>query len=90
MTSDKIRKWEPIDVHELVTKGDAIYKAIESELLPEHEGEVVAIDVESGDYFLGKTGIEATDKAKKRHPDKIFYLVRIGAPAYVSFKGLAK
>jgi hypothetical protein len=74
----------------MVINGDAIYKTIEAELLPNHKGEVVAIDVDSGDYFLGKTGIEATDKAREKHPNKIFYLVRIGARAYVSFKGLAK
>ena len=84
----EIYTWTPIDKHEMVVKGEAILKTIEDELLPEHRGKAVVIDVDSGDYFLGETGIEATDKARKKYPEKIFYLARVGARAYVSFKGL--
>ena len=85
---EEVRTWTPVDKHEMAAKGEAILRAIEDELLPEHRGEAVAIDVDSGDYFLGETGIEATDKARRKYPDKIFYLARVGARAYVSFKGL--
>lgn len=43
-------------------------------------GKYLAIEVESGKYFLGETMIEAMDKAKERFPDKLFYFVRIGSP----------
>jgi hypothetical protein len=38
----------------------------------------VAIEVDSGDYFIGYDAIEATQKAKKKYPDSTFFLVRIG------------
>ena len=85
---EEVHAWTPIDKHDMAVKGEAILKAIEGELLPEHRGKAVVIDVDSGDYFVGETGIEATDKAREKHPGKIFYLARIGARAYVSFKGL--
>src|SRR3989344_4756588 len=51
--------------------------------------ELMAIDIESGDYFLGKTTSEAHELAAKKHPDKIFYILRVGARAAYSFGTLA-
>ncbi|HIE25932.1 TPA: hypothetical protein EYP66_01440 [Candidatus Poribacteria bacterium] len=33
----------------------------------EHKGEALAIEVESGDYFLGKSAIDSTDKGRQKH-----------------------
>jgi len=41
----------------------------------------MAIEVESGKYFLGETQVEALEKAKKQFPKKIFYFMRVGFPA---------
>jgi hypothetical protein len=46
-------------------------------------GKIVAIDPETEDYFIGDSGIEATDKGRKKYPDKIFFLVRVGSRAYI-------
>jgi hypothetical protein len=43
--------------------------------------------VDSEDYFVGGTAIEATRKAQVKHPGKIFFLGRIGYPAAYTFKG---
>ena len=51
------------------------------QLEPQHKGEVVAIEVESGDCFLGKTVVEAGNKARQKYPDKVFYFVKVGFPA---------
>ncbi|MGQ9628365.1 MAG: hypothetical protein ACUVV0_15865 [Anaerolineae bacterium] len=67
-----------IDKREITAKGKEIYARIGSQLEPHHKGEIVAIETESGDYFLGKTPMEAIGKAEKKYPDKVFYLVRIG------------
>ena len=49
------------DVDEFVRKAEAIYAArLRSILEPKHIDEFVAIEPESGDYFLGKTLNEAT------------------------------
>jgi hypothetical protein len=45
------------------------------------------IEVDSGDYFIGDTGVEASKKARKRYPDKVFFQGKIGYRAAVSFKG---
>ena len=47
-------------------------------LEPEHTGEFVSIEPESGQYFLGKTGGQAIAEGSKVFPDKILYLARIG------------
>jgi hypothetical protein len=70
-----------IDRKKLSSKGREIYNRIVAELEPDHKGDIVAIEVDSGDYFLGKTVVEAGDKAREEHPDKVFYFARIGFPA---------
>jgi hypothetical protein len=80
------RKILLINKDEIIDKGERIYAAIRSELEPEHKGEIAAIEPESGDYFLGKSVIEAIDKAREKYPDKVFHVVRIGFPALHVFK----
>jgi hypothetical protein len=51
---------------QMVKKGKEIYQQkLKTMLEKDHKGEIVAIEVESGDYFLGRTVIEAADKGKK-------------------------
>jgi len=77
----------PVNTKEIGRKGRNILEVISEQLEKEHFGEAIAIDVETGDYFIGKTGIEATKKAKEKYPDKVFFLGKIGYRTYVSFKG---
>lgn len=56
-------------------------------LEPEHNGEFVSIEPESGRYFLGKTDGEAIAKGNQAFPDKILYLLRIGFQAVHKFGG---
>jgi hypothetical protein len=70
-----------VDQRKVISKGKEIYNGIRGALEPEHKGEIVAIEVDSGDHFLGRTVTEATRKARKKHPDKVFYFVRVGFPA---------
>lgn len=71
----------------IACKGERIYRTRLKKLLePTKRGWYVAIEVESGDYFLGQTTIEALEKAEAKYPDKQFYVVKVGFPAAVSFK----
>jgi len=70
-----------INKEELVAKGQEIYQHLKEKLEPGHNGQIVAIEVESGDYFLGQSVVEAGKKARKKHPDKFFYFVKVGFPA---------
>ena len=73
-----MEKMRIVDKGEMVDKGDEIYKKIKDKLEPEHKGEFIAIEVDTGDYFVGKDPIEADEKAREKHPDAVFYLARIG------------
>jgi hypothetical protein len=48
--------------------------------LKKEKGKIAVIEPDSGDYFLGKTLLEALNKAQAQYPDKIFYSIRIGYP----------
>ena len=51
-------------------------------LLPQLEGQngVVAIDPESGEYFVGATLGKANDAAFARYPDRWVYFARLDNP----------
>ncbi len=71
----------------LARHGERLYRAKLKKILePEHSGEYVAIEVESGDYFLGQSDVEALQRAEAHYPNKKFHLIKIGFPAAVSFK----
>lgn len=70
-----------IDVDSYVSQGQRIYDRIKTKLEPEHIGEIVAIDIDTEDYFLGKNVIEAVSKAREKYPNKIFHTVKVGFKA---------
>lgn len=45
-------------------------------------GDVVLIEPESGDYFVGPNSIEVYKKASRKHPDKKFYGAQVGRLAF--------
>jgi len=55
--------------------------------LTEKKGMLAMIEPETGEWFLGKTTLEALKKAKEKFPDKIFYCIRIGFPFAHEHKG---
>ncbi len=69
------------DKRELAARGEALYAKISKQLEDKHPGAYVAIDVESGDYFLGETIQEADQQASAKYPERIFYIARIGREA---------
>jgi hypothetical protein len=72
---------------EIAHKGEEVYRKISKQIEKKHLGSFIAIEVESRKYFLGQTQIEAIEKAKKHFPTKVFYLMKIGFPAAVTFSG---
>ena len=72
---------------EIAQKGEEIYQRISKRIEKKHTGDFIAIEVESGKYFFGQTQVEAIEKAKKHFPSKIFYLMKVGFPAAVTFSG---
>jgi hypothetical protein len=75
-----------VDTRQIVEKGKAIYQQLREKLEEEYLGRFAAIDVESGDYFVGKTLTEADKKAREKYPDRVFYAVRVGRPAVYVYR----
>ena len=48
-----------------------------------HRHEFVAIEPESGDYYLGRTFSEAIGAARRAHPDRLCHALRVGHRATV-------
>ena len=67
---------------ERIRRADQIYETqLREKLEKDHKGEIVAIEIASGDFFLGENEIEAYEKAVKKHPGKTFVYKRIGYQA---------
>ena len=50
----------------------------------EHHHAFVAVEPDSGDYFLGETLSEAILAARKAYPDKISFALRVGHPSAIN------
>ncbi len=65
-------------ISEVAEKGAKIYAATKSKYDPQEKGKFLAIDIVSKSTYLGTSSAEALTKARKQHPDRIFYVVKIG------------
>jgi hypothetical protein len=81
----QVQTWP--ETREIASKGRKIFETISLELTDKYRGQFVAIEVDSGEYFIAETGIEATRKAQAKYPGKIFFLGRIGYRTAYTFKG---
>jgi hypothetical protein len=70
-----------IDPSGIIRKGETIYASrLKALIEPGHVGEYLAIEVDSEDYFLGRTLVEAGQKARAKYPDKVFHFLKVGSP----------
>ena len=70
----------PAERHTARTRAKAIYETLRGTLEAQCQGKIVAIEVESGEYFVGETVLEAGKKARVKHHDKVFHFFRVGFP----------
>ena len=64
---------------DLVERGQSTYrKRLAPILEPSHIGEFVAVEPDSGRYFLGTTASAALVAAHAAMPNNLFYLTRVG------------
>ena len=66
--------------HSSRARAKTIYETIKGSLELRCKGQIVAIEVESGEHFVGKTVLEAANNARAKHPDKQFQFFRLGSP----------
>jgi len=74
-----------LDKEEFTEKGRAIYKKLRPKF-KKNKGKIIAIEIESGDYFIGEDELDAAQKARSKFPDKIFVFFRIGYPVVHKFR----
>lgn len=71
-----------ITEEEVVPRGREIYERdIRPKLGPEDEGKFVVIDVQTGDYQVADDEERAFERAEKKHPHALFFVLRIGPGA---------
>jgi len=73
MDRDRIRR--------LHAKGKRIYQRLKPKLEPRYHGWILAIEVESGEYVVGKDELAVALRAMKKFPGKKFSFFRVGYPA---------
>jgi hypothetical protein len=66
-TADVARRARQLYEQELRTKLEAV-----------HLNDFVAIEPDSGDYFLGKTLTDAIRASRAAHPDRLAFAMRVG------------
>ena len=85
--TEGLKKIVPINIREFREKSGEAYKKLKPELEEKYYGLVVAIEPYSGDYFVGKSVVEAGEKGKEKYPDRIFHFVRPGFRAVHHIRG---
>lgn len=69
---------EKTNLQEIVDKGEKVYEQVKSQYEPQHNGKFLAIEVESGKAYMAEYSADAVVEAKKHHPGKLFYVLKIG------------
>jgi hypothetical protein len=63
---------------------------LRAELEPSHPHEYVAIEPDSGEFFLGSSVSAAVAAAKEVHPDRLAFVVRVGHATGLHLGGVAR
>jgi hypothetical protein len=69
---------DAVEIEKISSEGSKIYADKKDEYEPSYNGQFLAIDIDSKEVYLADDGAEAVELARKAHPDKVFYLVKIG------------
>lgn len=67
---------------EVARRAKEIYeRGIRAQVIDEHRGEILALDIYSGDYEIDKESLAASLRLKERRADALIYVLRIGFDA---------
>lgn len=70
----------------LIARAEQLYATqLRALLEPNHLHQFVAIEPESGEYFLGSTLSEAIGAARRVYPDRLTHTMRVGHDAALHF-----
>jgi hypothetical protein len=69
-------------MEEIARRGEEIYQQqLRARVEPGNEGKILVLDVDTGDYEIDGDDLAADHRLRSRHPDSVFYGLRIGYPA---------
>jgi hypothetical protein len=78
----------PANETDFARRAKELYNArLRPELERTHYGQFCAIDPDSGEHFLGPSMIDAMTAGRTAHPDRKFFLLRIGPPIRIGMIG---
>lgn len=91
-TSSPAHAARPVDPRrprdEIARLGKEIYQRdIRRQVEADHLGQVVAIDVDSGEYALGANAISASENLRDQRPGAQVWLMRVGHRTLYHFGG---
>ena len=69
------------DMEKIDREGTKIYEEVKSQYEPQDIGKYLAIEIDSKDVYLADNTTDAVLEAKKKHPNKVFFIVKIGYSA---------
>ena len=73
---------------QIVELGEDFYaQNLRDQLEPQHNGEFLALDVETGEYELDEDKLAAIDRARSKRYDAPLYILRVGYPTAVKLGG---
>lgn len=79
------------ELEQLAEAGQRIYESrLQSQLEQTHLHSFVAIEPQSGDYFLGKTLTDAMTAARMTHPQRKAFAVRVGHKCAIEIGGVSR
>lgn len=79
------------ELQQLADAGQRIYESrLRTQLERTHPNAFVAIEPESGDYFLGKTLTDAMTAARKAHPKHKAFAIRVGHKCAIEIGGMSR
>ena len=65
---------------QVAEKGEQLYQEkLKPILEPKENGRFVTIEVNSGEFFLGDSLLEALQRARQKYPDRLFHTIKVGA-----------
>lgn len=75
----------------VIDRAKQIYaNQLQTALESQHRDQFVAIEPESGDYFLGDTFDEAVKSSRAKYPSRLSHTIRIGHRAAFHIGGLQR
>ena len=74
----------------IAERAKAVYAArLQADLESGHPNRFVAIEPDSGDYFLGDTFSQAVANARAAHPTRISFVICVGHATAIQIGGMA-